>query len=153
MKLYEIDEAIMGCIDEETGEAIDTEKLAALEMERDIKISNIASWIKDLSAESKAIKEEMDNLSARKKADDNKIESLKNFLAYYLNGAKFKDARNSISYRHSVSTEYTGDVNTLADEYCKIERKPSLTAIKEALTSGVEIEGARLVEKESVIIK
>ena len=153
MRLYEIDNAIMDCVDEETGDVIDVERLESLEMERDIKISNIACWVKDLQAESKAIKEEIDKLQARKKADENKAESLKNFLAYYLNGVKFKDARASISYRHSTSTEFTGDVNSLRDDLCKVERKASLTAIKQALEQGEVIEGARLVEKESVIIK
>ena len=35
MKLYEIDNEIMNCIDEETGEIIDPEKLESLEMERE----------------------------------------------------------------------------------------------------------------------
>lgn len=35
MTLYEIDSAIMDCVDEETGEIIDLEKLEALNIERD----------------------------------------------------------------------------------------------------------------------
>jgi hypothetical protein len=35
MKLYEIDNAIMDCVDMETGEIIDVERLSALQMERD----------------------------------------------------------------------------------------------------------------------
>ena len=34
MKLYEIDNAILNCIDEETGQIIDTEQLDRLQMER-----------------------------------------------------------------------------------------------------------------------
>ena len=41
MKLYEIDEAIMACIDAETGEIIDADKLDKLTMERDAKIENV----------------------------------------------------------------------------------------------------------------
>lgn len=37
MTLYEIDSAIMDCVDEETGEIIDLEKLEALNIERDKK--------------------------------------------------------------------------------------------------------------------
>lgn len=50
MTLYEINEAIMACVDVETGEIIDLDRLNALEMERDRKISNVACWIKDLKA-------------------------------------------------------------------------------------------------------
>ena len=48
MKLYEIDEAILNCIDTETGEIIDADQLDKLTMERDTKIENVACWIKDL---------------------------------------------------------------------------------------------------------
>ena len=45
MKLYEIDQAILNCIDLETGEIIDTEQLDKLTMEREAKLENIACWI------------------------------------------------------------------------------------------------------------
>ena len=51
MKLYEIDEQILNCIDAETGEIIDADMLNALQMERDAKIEGVALWIKDLKAE------------------------------------------------------------------------------------------------------
>lgn len=152
MTLYEIEQAILGCIDEETGEA-DIEALEALEMERDKKISNIACWIKSLRAESKAIKDEEKALADRRKAKENKADSLENFLSNYLNGAKFEDARCKIGYRKSEACEFTGDVNALADEYCTIKRTASLTAIKDALKQGVEIEGATLVERNNIQIK
>lgn len=38
MNLYEIDKAILACIDPETGELIDEEALAALQMEREKKL-------------------------------------------------------------------------------------------------------------------
>lgn len=42
MKLFDIDEAILACVDLETGEIIDPDRLAALEMEREKKIDGIA---------------------------------------------------------------------------------------------------------------
>ena len=67
MKLYEIDNAILDCIDLETGEVIDTERLDALNMERDAKIENVVLWIKDLMAEANAIKVEKLALAERQK--------------------------------------------------------------------------------------
>lgn len=58
MTLYEIDSAIMDCVDEETGEIIDLEKLEALNIERDKKVEGIALAVKNYAAEAKAIKEE-----------------------------------------------------------------------------------------------
>ena len=51
MKLYEIDEQILNCIDQETGEILDTEKLEQLQIDRNDKIENLILWIKDLKAE------------------------------------------------------------------------------------------------------
>ena len=45
MKLYEIDNAILDCIDLETGEVIDTERLDALNMERSKRIAQELSAI------------------------------------------------------------------------------------------------------------
>ena len=56
MTIYEIDQAIMECVDIETGEIIDTEQLDKLQMERDTKLENVACWIKELTAEAEAIK-------------------------------------------------------------------------------------------------
>ena len=152
MKLFEIDEAIMECVNED-GEVVDVDRLNALEMEREKKVESVALWEKELIAEAKAIDEEIKRLQQRKKVDEAKAEYLKKWISYALGGTKFKTPKVSVSYRHSTSTQYTGNVENLADEYCKIERKPSLTAIKEALEQGIVIEGAALVENESVIIK
>ena len=47
MTLYEIDSAIMDCVDEETGEIIDLEKLETLNIERDKKVEGIAVAVKN----------------------------------------------------------------------------------------------------------
>lgn len=155
MKLYEIEAAIMDCIDEETGEVVDVEKLEALEMERDAKISNIACWIKDLRAEAAAIKAEKDNLEGRMKAKNNLADKLSLFLQNFLNGAKFEDSRCAISYRKSEATEIAEglDLNTLP-EYCKkITIAANKTAIKDALKQGEKIEGCSLVVRNNIQIK
>jgi len=155
MTLYEINEEILKCVDEETGDIIDFERLSELEIEESDKISNIACWIKDLKAEAEAIKTEKQNLEKRQKSAENKMESLKNYLAGYLGGRKFKDARCSISYRKSTATviDESLDVSTLPTEYQKVKIEADKTAIKKALEAGTKIDGCVLVEKDNVIIK
>ena len=41
MNLYEIDREILACIDYETGEILDSQRLEMLEMEKEKKIENI----------------------------------------------------------------------------------------------------------------
>ena len=91
MTIYEIDSAIQKCltVDEETGEvAVNEELFSQLHMERERKLENIACWIKDLSAESKAIREEEKALAERRKAVEAKAEKLTEWLQNVLDGQK-----------------------------------------------------------------
>ena len=155
MTIYEIEAAILETVDQETGEVIDIDRLNALEMERDKKISNVACWIKDLKAEAEAIKAEEQSLNHRRKVCENKMESLKTYLATFLNGEKFKDSRCAISYRRSEKVTFADDfvVDSLPDEMKKITIEPRKTEIKEFLKAGGEIEGVRIEENTSMTIK
>lgn len=150
--LYEIDAQIVACVDFETGEIIDADKLEQLQMQFSEKVEGIALWIKNLLAEAKMIKEEKDNLAARQKACENKAESLKKYLASALCGEKFKTPKVSISYRKSEAVEIE-DVSLLSDEYLKFKPEADKTKIKEALKSGTAVIGASLVEKNNIQIK
>ncbi len=155
MNLYEIDAAILDCVDTETGDILDLERLEALEIEHDAKISNLACWVKELRSDAAAIKAEKDVLDARMKAKNNLADRISNYLERYLNGAKFEDSRCAISYRKSTSTQIAEDLdlNTLPDEYKKITIAADKTAIKKALQSGEKIDGCLLVEKNNMQIK
>ena len=159
MTIYEIDNEIMNCVDMETGEVIDTDKLNDLQMERDAKIENVACWIKELKAEAEAIKNEKQALAERKRVAENKAESLKNWLAYALNGEKFKTAKCSISYRNSESVEVTeeGLEALMRDHEDLLTYKapePNKKAIKDAIKNdGLTVAGVQLLQKTSTIIK
>lgn len=158
MKLYEIDNAILDCIDLETGEVIDTERLDALNIERDTKIENVACWIKDLRAENEAIKSEKQKLDSRRKVNDNIIESLMGWLNYALNGTKFKTGKCAISFRASESVEVSEEgfnnlINGHTDLLTYKAPEPNKTAIKQALKDGLTVEGVELVRNTNVIIK
>ena len=158
MKLYEIDNAILDCIDLETGEVIDTERLDALNMERDAKVENVACWIKDLRAENEAIKSEKQKLDSRRKVNDNKIESLMGWLNYALNGTKFKTGKCAISFRTSESVEVTEEgLEALMKEHDELltykAPEPNKKAIKDAIKDGLSVAGVQLVQNVSTIIK
>ena len=88
MNLFEIENEIMNCWDQETGEILDSDRLDQLEMERDTKIENIALYIKNLTADAEALKAEKQSFAERQKAAENKAELLKKYLATYLAGQK-----------------------------------------------------------------
>ena len=161
MKLFEIDERLAACVkisddqavDAETGEVIDIEAVEALEMEREQKIENIGMWIKDLTAQSEALKSEKNKLAEREKSAKNKAERLKEFLTAYLDGKKFETARVAIKFR-SVQSVSVPDVTALPEKYWRIKPpEADKTAIKNALKAGEVIEGAELVKKQSISVK
>ena len=152
--LYEIDQAILECLDFETGEILDAERLNALQMERQEKVESVALWIKNLSADAVAYKAEKDAFAEREKAALKKIESLKNWLSWALEGQKFSTWRCAVTFRKSEAVEIEDDCNLpqyLLNE--KVTYTPNKTAIKEAIKAGEEIPGCKLVERMNPTIK
>ena len=160
--LYDIDQEILDCVDAETGEILDPEKLDALQMERWAKLEGVALWIKDLNAEAEAVKAEADKLSNRKKSLDNKVAQLKQWLLYALNGEKLKTARCSVYQIHSTRLAVADEAGLVKflqtlehpDWFLKF-REPELRKdeIKKALKDGYVIPGAEIETTESVVIK
>jgi len=160
--LYDIDQDILSCVDMETGEIIDVEKLSALQMERDRKLEGVALWIKDMKAEAAAVKEEADKLTARKKALENKMEALKAWLLISLNGQKLKTPRCNVYQTHNQKVSVADEpklisfLQTLEDPDRFLRFKdPELRKdeIKKAMKDGYVIPGAELEDTESVVIK
>ena len=160
--IYEIDQDILDCVDEETGEILDTERLDALQMEREAKLEGVALWIKDLRAEADAVKAEADKLTARKKALDNKIDGIKAWLLGALAGEKLKTARCNVYQMHSQRVSVPDEAGLISflqtlekpDRFLRF-KDPELRKdeIKKALKDGKEIEYAKLEETESIVIK
>lgn len=152
--LYHIDQAILNCIDMETGEIIDIEQLERLQIERDTKIENVICWIKNLESDAAAIKEEANNLTNRAKKAENKAAELKIWLAGALGGQAFDSARCAVSWRKSESVEIE-DEKLIPNEYKipKIEYKPDKTYIKNMIKSGTAVPGCKVVQKLNAQIK
>lgn len=162
LKLFEIVKEIESCVkldDErmvntESGEIIDIEALAALELERDTKIENIGCWIKNLLADAEALKEQKNIFAEREKAARSKAESLKNYLSVILDGKKFESSRVAMSFRKSESVEFSGELIDVPHQYLKF-KEPELdkTAIKKAIKDGEIVPCCQLVSKLNLQIK
>lgn len=159
--LWQIDEEIMACIDQETGEIIDGERLDALQMERKTKLENVALWVKNLEADAVAFKAEKQAFEAREKAALNKAKGLKEWLGKALQGAKFTTEKCAVSFRKSEAVEIadegvfavwaseTGHNDLLTFKAPTVNK----TAVKAALKSGLEIPGAAVAERLNINIK
>lgn len=152
MTLYEIDAKISECVDGETGEVIDIDRLSGLAMERDAKLESVALWVKNLEATAKAIKTERDVLKARQEQAERKAIVLREWLSRVLDGGKMETARVKISYRKSTFVEVD---ERLPKKWCskKIVYTPDKVAIKTAIQNGKKITGAKITEKNNIQIK
>ena len=158
MNIYEIDHAIMDLFDPETGECLDEEKLADLQMAHDKKLENMGCWVKDLDAEAAAIRAEEKSLADRRRVIENKAERLRAFLGRYIGeGNRFQSARCAISWRKSESVKVDYELlrtDPLQDNYLRF-RDPEVdkTAIKQALKEGIPVIGAEIVTNQNMQIK
>ena len=153
MNLYEVNNAIMDCVDMETGEIIDIDRLDCLQIERSEKIENIACWIKNLKSDAEQLKVESDNLLQRRRVAENKAESLKTYLQKALEGEKFKTPKVAISYRKTKSVD-VNDISQLPEWALKFsDPVPNKTEIKKKIELGQSVPGAEIKEYQSMIIK
>lgn len=154
MKLYEIDQQIADCIDAETGEIIDFERLNALTMERDAKIENIALAYKNYLAEADALKAEKDTFAEREERARSRASWLKGYLAQALEGQKFTTARVAIGFRKSQAVVVGCDPSILPADLQKIKPpEADKAAIKAAIKAGREIPGCCIEERLNISIK
>ena len=162
MNLFEIDDQLARCIkleasddfvDTETGEIIDIAAIEQLEMDRDKKIRNLACWIRNLDSNEKALTEQLKVFAARRDAARNKKESLKSYLAAFLNGRKWENEEVKVFWRKSESVEVT-DAKKISSYYMRF-REPEVnkTLLKADIKAGVVIDGAQLVTKNNIQIK
>lgn len=163
MKLFDIDEKLAACVkldesrvvDTESGEIIDLEAIAALEMERDKKIENLGCWYKNLLADAEALKAQKNAFAEREKAAKAKAESLRGFLGRYLNGKKFETAKVAMSFRKSEAVEFDAKcIGDVPEEFLKF-KDPELDkiAVKKAIKAGETVPGCELVQRQNLQIK
>lgn len=166
MNLYEIEQQISDILSQVnddgmlTDEAMD--KLEQLQMDESTKLENIACYIKDLVAESKAIRDEEKALADRRKAKENKAERLKNYLSDYLASkgmTKYETSRAVLSFRKSKAVAI-GDEDELLTylkanyvDLVKVAESVDKTGLKSLLESGHEIPHTFIEERQNMQVR
>ena len=161
MSLYEIDQAILSLVDEETGEIADWDAFDTLQMARETKLENVACWYKNLTAEADAIRKEEINLAERRRSLERKSERLKRYLAEALGGEKFQTAKCAVSFRKTTKVEISDACKTA--EWLENNGHPDLVAysmptvskpeLSKLLKAGEIVPGAELVDGLSLSVK
>ena len=173
-RLYEIAEQFSDLFDryDDLIDAEDTEDfeqawfdtLEGIEGEFECKAESVAQYIKELNAESEAIKAEEKKLSARRKAKENAAIRMKEYLKNCMetmNLKKVETAKAKISIRNNapqlkidnetefiMALEATGRHDLLKYSAPEIKKAD----IKNLIKSGETFTGARLESSQSIII-
>lgn len=152
MNLYEIKREILDCIDFETGEIIDYEKLEALSIEKDEKIENVLLWIKNLKAEAAALQAEKLAFAKRQKVCENQIERLEKYITDILCGDEWESAKVKASFRKSDEL-IMAEGAKIPVAFRKQNIELDKAGIKAAIKSGKKFIGFTIIEKQNLQIK
>ena len=164
MTLYEINQQIEEAInkmfaevDEETGEVSqeNIDILESLQMARDEKIESIGCYIKNLKAETEALKAEEDRLKARRVAKEKRAERLKKYVTDTLGGENWdKSAKVAFAFRSSDQT-IIDNIDIIPPIYLKTktEISPDKTKIKAAIKDGATVPGAHIEAVKNIQVK
>jgi len=141
---------------ENNGGEMTPELEAALEItesERLTKGEGYVYVIKQLKSQAEMIKAEAKRLQDLAKRYENSADKLADrLLESVVAHGQIKTAFVTISSRKSKSVSIT-DESLLGAEFLRIKTEPNKTAIKEALESGQEVQGALIVENYSLSIR
>lgn len=168
MNLFEIDKGInelieqgfnAACLNPETGE-IDGEKatqnLIELQADRALKLENYGMYIKNLTADINALKEQEEVFYNRKKALENKKKWLESAVksSMMLAGEKKFESLNVV-FRITVKPRVEVDESQLPEKYFreKVTREANKIELQKALQNGEHIPGAWLVQNVSLSFK
>ena len=168
MKLYEItsemralDELFLSCIDEETGEVKDDGVIDILEQELKLQLqtkgAGIIKSFKNSEAMLNGVDEEIKRLQALKKSISNQINSRKEYIVRNMEMmgiTKIETELGNLSLRKSKSVNIY-DESLIDKKFIEIETKEKIskTEIKKAIEAGENVQGANIVEKNSLKIK
>lgn len=161
MTLYEIKDSYLEFLELVANGEIPEEAIADtkefLEVDFTDKVDNIASYIKNLTAEAFAIREEEKALAERRQAKEAKIERLKDYLSVNLQALGrdvVETSRNRVSFRKSTSLVYEPEaLDKLDDGWFVTKREVKKKDLTEAIKAGFTFEGIHLQENRNLQLK
>lgn len=144
-------------------ESVDTEEmlLHIAEMEGNVKekFVNTAMFIRNLEAHSENLKEAINSMVERLKANENKTSSLRSNLKAHMEAASLININDNPYIRLRIqkcppSVEVVSE-EAVNDRFFRVEtiRKLDKQKLMQELKSGEEIEGAHLIQKTTLVIR
>lgn len=155
MKLYQLQEQIRAILDDaENPDAnIDQlgKKLEKTQIDFDKKMESCACVLQELGGDVDTLKAEIDRLTNRKKALENNVDGLKDYMRHNMEAlgiTKVKTAKFTITLGKPGETVAVEDPKLLPKDYQRITISADKTALKKPLQAGEVIQGASLVQSK-----
>lgn len=163
MKLYEITEAyrniemLLNDADNDDDLVLFNSALIDIQGRLEDKVENIVNLIKNSDADIKALKEEEQRLNKKRKALENKIQSMKDYVLDSLVATgteSIKYPTFKVSIKENPESIKVTDISKIPHDYF-VPQDPKLDkrALKEVIKYGKSIPGAELVRTKSVSIR
>lgn len=130
-------------------------RIEELGLEADAKLTACWRWIKNLESDAEQLKAEKLRIAARQQALQNRAERVKDYVAYCLGeGRKWTQPGGvaAFSWRKSEAVQVQ-DEALIPDCYCKLERTPVLSLIKQDIKQGATVPGAVVEERVNLQVK
>ena len=158
MNVFELNNAIKTIKEKNLDPETLKDTLESLELPRNEKLDNVATWIEENNMKLQWLKEKKHQLSDVETSIKNQNERLQEFLTKAIDGSGHKEiqTKNHIlkprNYKDSVIVESTKD---LPIDYivCSEVVKPNKKLIYEDLKKGKSIRGAHLKKNRKTVIK
>ncbi len=119
------------------------------------KLEAYAMVIKNIESDVEGIKSEEKRLAERRKVMENGVVRMKQAIAETLQNSgqdKVKTEKFTFSWRKSSKVEVS-NIDSLPQQYVKVERTISRSELAKALKAGEQIEGAQLIENQLLSIR
>lgn len=163
MKLYDLSESYANIQNLLDAEGTDQESLkmalSVIETEIQAKAQNVAHIIRQMDADAEAIKAEEKRLADRKRAIENRIRWLKDYLKDQMemtNTDKIKTATMTISIQNNPPSVSIVDDKAIPAKFLTIipeQYVPDKKAISAAIKGGEDVPGAELTQGKSLRIR
>jgi hypothetical protein len=162
MRLYEISDAFakldsfLPGLESEADAVAYSDLWAELEVCFSDKVHGLCCVIRNTEGDAMAIDAEIKRLTAKKKALDNKVKNLNNYLEWNVKSAGVPEIKTSIFTVKLAKTPEAVkilDESALPADLLRVKTEPDKTAIKAAIKEGRNVPGACLEAGERLVIK
>lgn len=160
MKLYEIADRYKNLEELVGNEGIPQNMvlsaLAEVQEEFEVKADNLVRIIRNYEAECEAYKLEEKRLADKRKAAENKIQNLKDYLKsnmIILDKKKIKTSLFNLNIQNSQPSVELVNEELIPQEYIVVKKEVAKKPLLEALKQGIEVPGATIRQSQNLRIK